>query len=78
MLYHRPWPGRTSRPGKHEAFWQPITGGVEDGKPPLQAALREICEETGLELADAQLTEIATDLTVVISPKLTIVGRLSV
>ncbi len=61
-----------ARPGKHEAFWQPITGGIEDGESPLQAALREIREETGLELTDTQLTEIATDLTVVISPELTI------
>lgn len=61
-----------ARPGKHDAFWQPITGGIEDGESPLQAARREIREETGLELDDAQLTEIATDLTVVISPELTI------
>ncbi|MEV3857659.1 NUDIX domain-containing protein [Streptomyces sp. NPDC050095] len=53
--------------GKHEAFWQPITGGIEDSETPLQAALREIREETGLEL-----TDIATDLTVAISPELTI------
>ncbi|MFF3354138.1 NUDIX pyrophosphatase [Streptomyces sp. NPDC002917] len=61
-----------ARPGKHEAFWQPITGGIADGENPLQAALREIREETGLEVTDTQLTEIATDLTVVISPELTI------
>lgn len=61
-----------ARPGKHEAFWQPITGGIEDGETPQQAALREIREETGLELTETQLTEIATDLTVVISPELTI------
>ena len=60
------------KPGKHEAFWQPITGGIEDGETPLQAALREIREETGLELTDTQLTEIAAGLTVVISPELTI------
>lgn len=61
-----------AREGRHEAFWQPITGGIEGGETPLQAALREIREETGLELADTQLTEIATDLTVVVSPELTI------
>ncbi|MGW6388926.1 NUDIX domain-containing protein [Streptomyces sp. NPDC055103] len=61
-----------ARPGKHEAFWQPITGGIEDGENPLQAVLREIREEAGLEFTDTQLTEIATDVTVVISPGLTI------
>src|SRR4051812_38151900 len=29
-------------------FWQPVTGGVEDGESPTQAALREAQEETGL------------------------------
>lgn len=78
VLDHRPWPQDVlllqvpARPGKHEAFWQPITGGIEDGETLLQAALREIREETGLELTDNQLTEIATDLTAIISPQLTI------
>lgn len=28
-------------------FWQPVTGGVEPGETPFQAALREATEETG-------------------------------
>ncbi|MDP3237305.1 MAG: lipoyl(octanoyl) transferase LipB [Myxococcales bacterium] len=31
-------------------FWQPVTGRVEDGERPDRAAVRELAEETGLEL----------------------------
>ncbi len=31
-------------------FWQPVTGKVEEGEGPLQAAGRELAEETGLRL----------------------------
>ncbi|MGW2998737.1 NUDIX hydrolase [Streptomyces sp. NPDC001155] len=65
-----------ARPGKYEAFWQPITGGIEDGETPLQAALREIREETGLKLTESQLIEIAANLVVVISPEETIIKTL--
>jgi 8-oxo-dGTP pyrophosphatase MutT (NUDIX family) len=61
-----------ARPGKHEAFWQPVTGGIEEGEKPHEAALREIWEETGFELDQADLTEIASGLLVEISPDLTI------
>jgi 8-oxo-dGTP pyrophosphatase MutT (NUDIX family) len=30
-------------------FWQPVTGSVEEGESIEQAALREMCEETGLK-----------------------------
>jgi dATP pyrophosphohydrolase len=30
-------------------FWQPVTGTVEEGEIPRQAARREVREETGLE-----------------------------
>lgn len=32
-------------------FWQPVTGRVEAGETPQQAAVRELREETGLEVA---------------------------
>lgn len=60
------------REGKHETFWQPITGGIENGETSAQAALREIAEEAGLLLDDSDLTEVTSKHTVVISPDLTI------
>jgi dATP pyrophosphohydrolase len=32
-------------------FWQPVTGGGEDGETPVETAQRETLEETGLDLA---------------------------
>ncbi|WP_165938723.1 NUDIX pyrophosphatase [Parafrankia sp. BMG5.11] len=58
--------------GRHDAFWQPITGGIEAGETPVQAALRKIREETGLDLDETRLTEIAAGITVAITPTLTI------
>ncbi len=38
LLHRRPERGN---------FWQPITGAIEDGEAPLEAARRELIEETG-------------------------------
>jgi len=38
LLHRRPERGN---------FWQPITGGIEDGESPAEAARREVLEETG-------------------------------
>jgi len=38
LLHRRPERGN---------FWQPITGAIEDGESPLDAAYREVLEETG-------------------------------
>jgi 8-oxo-dGTP pyrophosphatase MutT (NUDIX family) len=60
------------RPGEHDPFWQPVTGGIENWESPSEAAVREVREETGFRLAEADLNEIASGLRVVTSPVLTI------
>lgn len=36
-------------------FWQSVTGSLEDGETPVQAALREVAEETGIVLVESSL-----------------------
>ena len=38
-------------------FWQSVTGSVEAGETPFEAALRETAEETGIVLTAAQLRD---------------------
>ena len=40
-----------------EGFWQSVTGSLEDGETLLQAALREVAEETGILLAPEELKD---------------------
>lgn len=44
---------RTSPPG----FWQSVTGSLEPGETVAETARREVWEETGIRLADGQLTD---------------------
>jgi len=44
---------RSRNPG----YWQSVTGSLEDGEIPLQTAVREVREETGLELTEADLED---------------------
>jgi 8-oxo-dGTP pyrophosphatase MutT (NUDIX family) len=37
------------RPESHGNIWQPITGHIEKGEKPLEAAKREVKEETGID-----------------------------
>ncbi|MEY3748012.1 MAG: hypothetical protein RL194_1471 [Pseudomonadota bacterium] len=36
---------RADKPG----FWQSVTGSIEEGESPYEAAIREVAEETGLD-----------------------------
>ncbi|MBC8060335.1 MAG: NUDIX domain-containing protein [Clostridiaceae bacterium] len=42
LLLHKP---ETNR---HPAFWQPITGGIENNEKPIDACIREVKEEANL------------------------------
>ncbi|VUW95963.1 dihydroneopterin triphosphate pyrophosphatase [Streptococcus constellatus] len=53
------------------SFWQPITGGIESDESPEVACIREIFEETGLEIELTKLLKIGHH-TVVIDEDLTI------
>ena len=53
------------------SFWQPITGGIENGESSEIACIREIFEETGLEIELTKLLKIGHH-TVVVDEDLTI------
>lgn len=53
------------------SFWQPITGGIENGESSEIACIREISEETGLEIELTKLLQVG-HYTVVIDEDLTI------
>ncbi|WP_230411718.1 dihydroneopterin triphosphate diphosphatase [Denitromonas iodatirespirans] len=38
-------------------FWQSVTGSLAPGEPPIDAAVREVREETGLSINAARLTD---------------------
>ncbi|MGZ8258559.1 MAG: dihydroneopterin triphosphate diphosphatase [Methylotenera sp.] len=40
-----------------KGFWQSVTGSLEHGETPLQAAIREVHEETGLDAAQYDLQD---------------------
>lgn len=52
---------------ERDGFWQPITGGVEQGETKIEALKREIKEETGIEnfvriIEDVYYFELSTSL----------------
>ena len=51
-----------------EGFWQSVTGSLEDGETPVQAALREVAEETGIVLAESSLHDWRRNLRALAAP----------
>ena len=41
----------------HPGYWQSVTGSLDPGETPRQAAVREVHEETGLDAAQYPLTD---------------------
>jgi len=77
VLAAQPWRQGAAPAGPCQA--RPACGILAAGyrrdrgrESPPRAALREVREETGFQLAEADLTEIAVGLQVVITPELTI------
>ena len=60
---------------EQRSFWQPITGGIESDESPEAACIREIFEETGLEIELTELLQIGHH-TVVVDEDLTILKTL--
>lgn len=46
---------------RHDEYWQPVTGGRGPDEPCIAACLREVAEETGVELAAEQLEVVISE-----------------
>jgi len=57
------------RIASHGGFWQSVTGSLEDDETHRQAALREVLEETGLQVSDDALIELGIVNTFEIAPE---------
>jgi len=53
---------------EHGAFWQSITGSLEENETHAQAAIRELAEETGLSRVEDDLLELGVVTTFEIAP----------
>ena|ERR1700754_730733 len=46
------------RVSSHGGFWQSVTGSLEDGESHIEAAVREVYEETGYSIRPQELIEL--------------------
>jgi dATP pyrophosphohydrolase len=46
------------RDTSHGGFWQSVTGSLEDGETHVQAAVREVREETGFDVREDELIDL--------------------
>lgn len=51
---------------KHGIYWQPVTGGVDNGETHEQACIREVREETGIEVIKDDLETVIPFFQVII------------
>lgn len=52
LLLHKP------ETKMHPSFWQPVTGGIENTESPADACIREVYEETGINLTPDQVNDL--------------------
>jgi 8-oxo-dGTP pyrophosphatase MutT (NUDIX family) len=61
-----------------DGFWQPLTGGIEPSEQPVDAAVREVREETGVKVEPTEFRFVADGIRVQITPDFEVVKTLFV
>lgn len=48
---------------RHREYWQPVTGGIEGNESKPSACIREVLEETGIEINSSDIIKLIDDFT---------------
>lgn len=59
-----------------DGFWQPLTGGIEPSEEPVDAAVREVFEETGIKVEPAAFRFVADGIHVQVAPDFEVIKTL--